>query len=357
MKRMKVSVSPATRLDDEVTEWWTAAQAADPELGSPYFCPGFTAAVASVRNDVFVGVVRDGSRIVAVLPFQRNWWGAGRPVGGPVCDFQGIIAEHDLELDPRWLARGCAVRFWDFPNTLGWQRTFASNHVDVVESPYMDLSRGFEAYCDERRAAGSYQIRESHRKGRKLAREVGPLRFEYDAKDPRVMETLLLWKSKQYQATGKPDGLQGGWVRELLDLICDTKEQNFSGLVSALYAGDQLVAAHFGMRSRHVLHWWYPAYDADFGSYSPGLTLCLELAREAASHGISRIDLGYGDERYKLGFISGATRVARVAVDATVGARSLRNGWKGARSLVRATPFAAPARRALRPIRRWLSLD
>jgi CelD/BcsL family acetyltransferase involved in cellulose biosynthesis len=354
---MQVSVSPAAQLGDDVKQWWAGAQAADPELGSPYFCPEFTAAVASVREDVFVGVVRDGLRIVAVLPFQRNWWGAGRPAGGPVSDFQGIIGQHDLALDPRWLARGCGVRFWDFPNTLAWQRTFSASQVETFDSPYMDLSRGFDAYCDERRAAGSYQIRESHRKGRKLAREVGALRFEYDVADKRVMETLLSWKSKQYQATGKIGGLQGGWVRELLDLIRETKGENFSGVVSALYAGDHLVAAHFGMQSRRVLHWWYPAYDIEFGSYSPGLTLCLEIAREAATRGISRIDLGYGDERYKIGFISAATQVAKVAVDATHGARSLRNGWNGARTFIKATPFAAPARRAMRPIRRWLSLE
>jgi len=354
---MRVTVIRGSQLSGDVKHWWEQAQAANADLGSPYFCPEFTMAVARVRNDVFVGVVHEGAEIVAVLPFQRNWWGAGRPVGGPVCDFHGVIAGSDVALDARWLARACGVRFWDFPNTLVSQKTFVASQVEVADSPYMDLSRGFEAYSEERRTAGSYQVRESHRKSRKLGREVGPLRFDYDVRDPSVMQTLLSWKSKQYQATGKPDGLQGGWVRDLLELIRETRSASFSGVVSALYAGDQLVAAHFGMQSRQVLHWWYPAYDAGFGSYSPGLILCLELAREAAARNVTRIDLGYGDERYKLGFISGSTPVAKVTVDATFAARTLRSGWQGARDLVKSTPLAAPARQALRPLLRWLSLD
>jgi CelD/BcsL family acetyltransferase involved in cellulose biosynthesis len=221
----------------------------------------------------------------------------------------------------------------------------------------MDLSNGFEAYSDERRAAGSHQVRESRRKSRRLAREVGPVRFEYDVASKGVMETLLAWKSKQYSATGKADVLRMKWVSQLLYRIHETKGERFSGVLSALYAGDRLVAAHFGMRSQRVLHWWYPAYDPEFASHSPGLILCLELAREASLRGIARIDLGYGDERYKLGFMSGATQVAHVAVDATEWARNLRNGWRSARKLIKATPLAVPARRAMRPIRRWLSLN
>ena len=56
---------------------------------------------------------------------------------------------------------------------------------------------------------------------------------------------------------------------------------DFQGVLSGLYIGEKLVAAHFGMRSRRVLHWWFPAYDPELGKYSPGAQLLLELSRAA----------------------------------------------------------------------------
>jgi CelD/BcsL family acetyltransferase involved in cellulose biosynthesis len=348
---MLVNVIPACQLSSEVQQWWRTTQNANPRLDSPYFCPEFTAAVDSVRDDVYIAVIENQRGVVTVFPFQRTWYGVGRPVGGPVCDFQGIISRQDLTLDPRWLARCCGVQFWDLPCVLTWQSTFQSWQTSTIDAPYMELSCGFEAYCDQRRAVESHQVRDTQRQLRRLGRKVGPVHFEYDIVDKRVLDTLFLWKSAQYRATGMPDGLHGGWIPRLLHRIYETKSKHFSGVLSALYAGDHLVAAHFGMQSERVLHWWYPAYDPKFSTYSPGLILCLELAREACSRGISRIDLGYGYEPYKLGFMSGSTSVAEVAVDATSLARSMRRGWRFARKLIKATPLAAQARRALRSIR------
>jgi CelD/BcsL family acetyltransferase involved in cellulose biosynthesis len=70
-------------------------------------------------------------------------------------------------------------------------------------------------------------------------------------------------------------------------------------VLSTLRIGDQLVAAHMGMRSHNVLHWWFPAYDKQFAKVSPGLILLLELTRTAAAMGIREIELGPGDEPYK----------------------------------------------------------
>ncbi|HKQ37802.1 MAG TPA: GNAT family N-acetyltransferase [Verrucomicrobiae bacterium] len=353
---MLIRIVPGRQLAGEVQDWWLEAQRGNPALSSPYFSPEFTAAVSGVRDDIYVAVVEDKGAIVAILPFQRTRWGAGRPVGGPVSDFQGIISHGDVALDPQWLGRGCGVRFWDFPHMLPGQKTFRAFEKLTVDSPYLDLAAGFDAYCGSRRAAGSHQIRETQRKARRLGEEVGPLRFELDVVDKRVLQTLFMWKGQQYSATGKYDGLKQGWIPQLLHRIHDTRKADFAGVLSALYAGEHLVAAHFGMRSERVLHWWYPVYNREFERYSPGLILCLELARAAGLRGIARIDLGYGDERYKLGFMSGAIKVSKVAVDATGFAHALRTGWRVACKLVKATPLAAPARQALGPLRRLLSL-
>ena len=109
----------------------------------------------------------------------------------------------------------------------------------------------------------------------------------------------MSWKSDQYRRTGRGDRFSKPWIVGLLDLLLDTRSDAFGGQFSCLYAGDELVAAHFGVRSAHVLADWFPAYAAGFGSYSPGLIMHLRMAEAAASAGIRQIDLGKGAKRYK----------------------------------------------------------
>jgi CelD/BcsL family acetyltransferase involved in cellulose biosynthesis len=73
------------------------------------------------------------------------------------------------------------------------------------------------------------------------------------------------------------------------------------GQAQVLLAGEKLVAAHFGLRSRRTLAWWFPVYESAFAAYSPGTILCLELARALGEQRLSLIDLGKGDEDYKAG--------------------------------------------------------
>jgi len=47
--RMKITVVRASELSSEQLRQWEMLQEADPALHSPYFCPQFTQAVASVR--------------------------------------------------------------------------------------------------------------------------------------------------------------------------------------------------------------------------------------------------------------------------------------------------------------------
>ena len=62
----------------------------DPALVSPYFCPEFTQAVGDVREDAFVGIVEDAGEFVGFFPFQRRALGVGKPIAGPLSDYQGL---------------------------------------------------------------------------------------------------------------------------------------------------------------------------------------------------------------------------------------------------------------------------
>lgn len=69
------------------------------------------------------------------------------------------------------------------------------------------------------------------------------------------------------------------------------------------------------MHTPSTLHWWIPSYNPAYSAYSPGARFLLELAGAAAEHGINRIDLGKGEERYKSSVRSGLTEVASVYRD------------------------------------------
>jgi CelD/BcsL family acetyltransferase involved in cellulose biosynthesis len=113
---------------------------------------------------------------------------------------------------------------------------------------------------------------------------------------------VFAWKSDQCRRTGVFDFFQLSWTRELVARILSEDTPHFAGRLSALYAGDQLLAAHMGMRSERVWHWWFPVYDQAAGKYSPGGILLLRVAEAAAAEGALALDLGKGDDPYKQSF-------------------------------------------------------
>ena len=216
----------------------------------------------------------------------------------------------------------------------------------------MDLSQGFEALSGSYRRRGSRIVADMLRKKNRAAREVGPPRLEIHVADDRIFRTLLDWKAAQYVRTGVANLFAVPWVVELLDRLRRQQTEDFAGRLSALYLGDRLAAVHLGMYSGGVLHYWFPAYDVELGRYSPGLIWFLETARAAALHGIRRIDLGKPSEKYKLRLMSGATTVAKGAVDLRPAVRVLRRGWWRTRDCLRQTPLWRGAAVPVRWLRR-----
>src|SRR2546430_5755932 len=102
---MKVEVICGRELSEQLSQTWSQIQQADASLGSPYFCPQFTRSVAAVRNDVFVGVMEEAGRAIGFFPFQKGRLKMGRPVGGALSDFHGVIADANAEWDAGDLIR------------------------------------------------------------------------------------------------------------------------------------------------------------------------------------------------------------------------------------------------------------
>lgn len=333
---MKIATLQASELTNEQVSAWSDVQRSNPRFASPYFRPEFTQVVASVRPRTEVAMISDGGEPVGFLPFGRTAWNTGIPVGARLCDFQGVVVRPDVTYDPLEVVRACDLSSWRYTHLITAQPKFIQHCWKLAESPYADLSEGFDAYRSTLSVRTPSELR---RKRNRMDREVGVVRFEPHANGPEALRLLIDWKSQQYRRTAKLDVLGYPWVRSLLEKIAGHRSDDFSGMVSALRAGDKVAAVSYVLRSRQVMHYWFAAYDPQFARYSPGRQLLLELLKYAAEQGVTRFDLGKGPEEYKRSFASGATIVAEGAVDRSRFKAGVRRAFHAVRHCLRATPL------------------
>jgi CelD/BcsL family acetyltransferase involved in cellulose biosynthesis len=350
---MRFSIIAPSELDDATRTNWLERQRGSPLLSSPYFCPDFTLAVSQVRTDVRVAIMEDQHGIVGYFPFQRERFGAGRPVGAGLSDHHGVVAAPDAAWDARDLLRACRLAFWEFDHLVAEQAPFSGFHRRLAASPALDLSGGFAAWRKAKLDAGSGRITQLERKARKLEREVGPLHFEPHVLDPSVLSFVFEKKSEQCRRTGVPDFFALPWTRELVERVCAVQEKHFAGMLGALYAGDHLVAAHMGMRSERVMHWWFPVYEHAFADYSPGGILLLKVAEDAAARGLVMLDLGKGDDAYKASFANLDIMLAEGCASVASARTSLYALRRAGERWLRTSRFTRPLRPALGLLRRY----
>ena len=329
---------------------WRSLRASNPVLDSPYFDPAFAAAVAASGVDVVVAVDGRGPELTRLLACHRDR-SVLRPVGWPGADFQGPVLSPGTPFDPRELLVD-GVRSFEFdhwlppcPDLEPWVETRAV-------SPYVDVAGGLDAYLARASRAGRDNIGQARRRAARAAREIGPVTFCAQSTDTDALARVVELKRAQYAATGARDHFAVPSRRRLLSLLLETREPGCAGMLSTLHVGDVVVAAHFGIRSSNVLHWWFPVYDPAFARLAPGWMLLRELATVAPEIGIERIDLGRGDDEYKRRARTGEVEVLAGAVTATVTGRVGRRAGRAAVAAAKSSPLAPVLRRAVHARRR-----
>jgi CelD/BcsL family acetyltransferase involved in cellulose biosynthesis len=284
-----------SEMDEGLIGAWRRIQKGNVAFANPYFCPEFTQLVASVRDDVRVVVIENSGKPVGFFPFQKTVLGMGRPVGGALSDYHGVVAETGSQWSTTSLMRAANLSVWSFDHLVDPLGRFQSHVTAQATSPLIDLGAGYDNYMRELGAPPS----DFPRKARKLAKDRGELTFTFHDADDRQLEHMIEWKRDQYLRTGVPDAFGVRWTGELLRAILAKQTTEFSGVCSVLRAGGDVVAVHVGMRSRHVLHWWFPTYDRSVEKYSPGIILLFKIAEALGVMGGTVIDLGKGDAQYK----------------------------------------------------------
>jgi CelD/BcsL family acetyltransferase involved in cellulose biosynthesis len=331
---------------NELSSLWLEWRTANPALSSPFFHPEFSTIVSNWRTNVEVGLVHDDSGLIGIFPFQRLGGNIGVPVGHFLSDYHGIIAPPDFDyIGARELIKGCGLIAWDFDHLIPAQRLFAPFHEHLSVAAQINTSYSFAQYLDEQKG-----LKSELRKLRRLQEDHGPVKFVASSCDESAFMSLLDWKSAQYRRTGVPNIIELPWVTSVLrDIHQHRANSDFEGMLSLLYAGDRLTAAHLGMRSGGVWHHWFPAYDPELSHYSPGLLLLLKMVEHASSIGVHTIDMSTGLYEQKKRFMNASTTVA----SGSVGLPSLRYARrlirKSARSSLIALKLHAPIKRLLRP--------
>ncbi|MEV4252689.1 GNAT family N-acetyltransferase [Spirillospora sp. NPDC049652] len=344
---------------------WHALRAADARYDSPYFHPAFAAAVHTLGRPVTVAVASGGEQITGIFALHRDGTVA-RPVGWPGADFQGPVTAAGTPFPVASLVSGTSVRTLEFDHLLDGSPEFAPWTESRRPSPFLDVSGGLDGYLGRASRSGRDNMSQARRRTRKAERTLGAVTFEADAFDPGALDELIELKRGQYAATNARDYFAEPSRRELLHLLmrarkddglrkyARTSADDFGGVLSVVRAGPHLLAAHFGLRSEGVLHWWFPVYDPAHAAFAPGWILLRELVAAAPELGVTRIDLGRGEDEYKRRAKTGETYVCQGAVLRGPVARAVRrvrnNAVGTARNSLRDTRLAPALRRARRAL-------
>ncbi len=160
----------------------------------------------------------------------------------------------------------------------------------------LSLPASLEALLATRRA----NLRADSRRKRRRLNELGPLRHAV-AETPEAMEAALVAmmerKSRRWLETGNADAFQDPAMGAFYRLAT----QRCPAVASTLLVGEEVVAAHWGLRDRGRFLYLMVGWSAgEWGRLSVGRIMVEELIGEAIRQGDAVFDLTVGGEAYKL---------------------------------------------------------
>jgi CelD/BcsL family acetyltransferase involved in cellulose biosynthesis len=299
---MRSNVLLASELSSDLVTLWKTLCQGTPLYQSPFYWPQFTQAVSAVRSDVRIAVFEQRGDVVGLLPFHLTRSGVGKPIGGQLNDYQGPILASGTPIKAQALLEAAGISSYDYNHLPASFGELAADAHGKSISPQMDLSEGYDAFVARKDSSWTKAKREIRRRYRKTEKEIGPIRFTFDNPEDSIYQQHVEMKNALYGRAGTQFRIKSDWVGEVLERLRHYSEPEFSGVMTSLHAGDKLLAAHFGLRTSSVWHWWFPSYDLAAYKLGPGINLVDQCAMAAEKHGIALIDFGRGDGAFKLLF-------------------------------------------------------
>ena len=285
---------------------WRAIQAAHVDFADPLMGPDFARAVGRVRADARVSVFRQGGCAVGFLAYHLRPGGFVRAIGAPFSDYHALVAEPGLSAAEALAAAGVtAFRFTGLVDPHG-----AFEATSDLEAFAITLDGDAEAYLETLRAQSPKRFKNYRRLDHKLDREVGALRVVAPDQDPVAFQQLIAWKRDQLIRTGVHDVLRTDWTRGLMADLFETRVGQMRGLMINLYAGDRLVAGHFGVQAGDYYHPWIASTDPELAAWSPGQVFLTRAIAAMPGLGLRTYDLGASHDHYKRPYALTTRRVA-----------------------------------------------
>lgn len=336
------TISPLVLADGDI-DAWRRLLAADPALASPYLTPDWARLVARHRADVRVAIWRgaDGAAM-GFLAVQGMDPHAAMPVGGPVCDYQGVAgpAGLDVSLATKTLGVGRIDLTAGLKDNAVGGCLLTEDFGHVVR-----FAKGWDGWCADRQAAGSKVVSRTRKRMSKLvADHEGAVSFEPFSRDQTAFETLLGWKREQMRRTGVTDIFRHDWIDSVVreSFAAPADDPNFGGAMFVLRVSGQPIAVLFCLRAQKALHAWFVAYDPCYAEYSPGVILFVEAIKAAAAAGFTEMDLGPGDYQFKASLANDRRPIG----SGFIGGPGLSSAFKAAQFQMRALVESLPVGRA-----------
>jgi CelD/BcsL family acetyltransferase involved in cellulose biosynthesis len=310
---MHVEVARASELGPDEAELWSRFQQRSEVTLNPFLSLTFAQVVDRARPHARVAVIEDAGHIQAFLAYELATKTIARPIGWPMNDLQGFVSS-GTPLDARSIVRMAGLRGWRFEHVPVEQDALVRFHYagTSIRCQEIDVSHGYDSYCKGKARSAA---RRTGQKRRALERLLGPLSVAWSDTSSRHLQQLMAWKSFKYHGASRL--FSDSTAQQIVEELAFTVSNDCSGVLSVLQAGERPLAFHFGLAQSTSLHSWFPTYDPELAAYSPGMVMWFALAREAADMGITRIDLGYGQDRYKSQIAVPSYGVAGGAVWAT----------------------------------------
>ena len=298
--------------DDDISAWKSIISD-DISLFSPFFEPAFTRVVSEVRNDVWIVLGREDGELKLIWPMQK----AGRvaePVGAPFSDYHGPIVAAGADFDPEEMINAVDLSVIRMTGVHD-PSCRLHNYAQEIDGAFVvDVRKGVDSYFATQRELYSRHAKKQRRIKRKMEREVGPISFGFDDRNEEHWSTLMRWKQRQYNETGRHNVLGPKWVQDMLHKLWKSEDADCGGYLHTLTHEGRLVAAEFNLGNKSTIHGWVPSYDPEFHSYSPGNMLQDFIIEGMEGHGLSFYDLGVSAGHYKKYYVEYQIPVIRGAI-------------------------------------------
>jgi CelD/BcsL family acetyltransferase involved in cellulose biosynthesis len=322
---MRVTVVRPGDLGPSEASLWATFQRSSLATLNPFLSLTFARVVGRCRPAARVAVVEADRQIEAFLPFELTTYRMGMPIGYPMNDLQGFVGRGG-PIDARHVIRQAGLRGWRFVAAPAQQQALVPHRYagTLARVPVIDLANGYQQYLSSRNRASTKRIAE---KGRALERQLGTLSLQWSSPSPQQhLRQLIEWKTAKYG--GARQLFSDPTARRILEELTTEPGDDCRALLSVLSAGERTVALFFGLIAHGGLSSWFPTYDRELSRFSPGRMMWQPLAEQAASRGITRLDLGYGQDPYKFGLANASYLVAGGAVWASRCEQAVRSVYR-----------------------------